>query len=372
MLWDLVWRNKNTVSLSFCLTFSIVGMIWQSNPLTSVVGFFGKVADRISGAVNSGVSLPGNLFHQISEYSDLQSKYDKALLQLEENRNNIDKYETLKRENDQLRAALDFPAHTDYAQIKAQVLGIRLNSITPRILINRGRQQGIEPMMPVFTYTVDSNKNLIRSVVGIVAVADRNSSIVQPLQHPDMKLGVRIVSTGQWAMLEGDSENLRRLRLRYITKDADPTSTVFKDPLPEVEKSTVITSGGEGIFPAGIPVGYIVQKGEIDDETGGFLTAYMRPYADIDRLDNVIVLKKKPAVWSQKLDENYSILDNLTTEFGEPVYPELLESEKKKPKPAETKIDSNPIEKTETPAEPENTDTIRRLRNINPTNPTNP
>ncbi|MBW7858050.1 MAG: hypothetical protein H3C43_07145 [Leptonema sp. (in: Bacteria)] len=369
MLWDVVWRNKNTFSLSFCLIFSLVGMIWQSNPLTGVVGFFGKVADRMSGAINSGVSLPGNLFHRISEYTDLQVKYDKALQQLEENRNNLDKYESLKRENDQLRATLEFPAHTDYPQIKAQVLGIRLNSITPRILINRGSTQGIEPMMPVFTYTTDENKNLIRSIVGIVAVADKNTAIIQPLQHPDMKLGVRIVSTGQWAMLEGDSENLRRLRLRYITKDAAATSTVFKDPLPEVEKSTVITSGGEGIFPAGIPVGYIIQKGEMDEENGGFLTAYLRPYADLDRLDNVIVLKKKPAAWAHTLDENYSILDNLTTEFGEPVYPELPETEKKKPKPAETKAEPKPAE---TQVEPETTDTIRRLKNINPTNPNSP
>jgi len=364
MLWDILWRNKNTFSLSFCLLFSITGMIWQSNPLTGAVGFFGKLADRMSGAINSGVSLPGDAFKRISQYTDLQAKYDRALTQLEENRNNIDKYEQLKQENDRLRAALAFPPHSEYTEVKAEVLGIRLNSITPRILINRGSDQGIEPFMPVYTYTTDENKNLIRSVVGIIAVVDRSTSIVQPLQHPDMRLGVRIVSTGQWAMLEGDSENLRRLKLRYITRDAAPDSTVFKDPLPDVEKSTIITSGGGGIFPPGIPVGQIIQKGEIDEESGGFLTAYVRPYADLDRLDYVIVMRKKPDDWSERIQKDYSLVDNLSTEFGSPVYPDLPEEKKKPERPQ--RAEKPEEEKPEKPVTPPADTPGRRLKNLQP------
>ncbi len=368
MLWDILWRNRNTFSLSFCLLFSITGMVWQSNPLTGVVGFFGKLADRMSGAINSGVSLPGDAFKRISQYTDLQARYNKALEQLEANRNNIDKYEQLKRENDRLRAALNFPPHSEYEEVKAEVLGIRLNSITPRILINRGSDHGLAPFMPVYTYTTDEHKNLIRSVVGIIAVADRTTAIVQPLQHPDMRLGVRIVSTGQWAILEGDSENLRRLKLRYITRDAAPDSTVFKDPLPDVEKSAIITSGGSGIFPPGIPVGQITQKGEIDEENGGFLTAYARPYADLDRLDYVIVMKKKPDAWGPLMKREYSLIDNLETEFGSPVYPELPEEKKpakpqRSQKPRQPEKPEKPQEKKpETPAETPG----RRLKNLQP------
>lgn len=365
MLWDIVWRYKNTFSLSFCLIFSLVGMVWKANPLTGVSGFFGKTADRASGAINSGVSLPGNLFRRISEYTDLQEKYEKVLAQLEENRSNVDKFEMLKRENDQLREAMGFPPHREYPEVKAEVLGIRLNSITPRILINKGRDDGIEPFMPVYAYTTDENRALIRSVVGIVAIADGSTAIVQPLQHPDMKLGVRIVSTGQWAVIEGDSENLRRLKMRYITRDAAADSTVFKDPMPDVEKSTVITSGDGGLFPPGIPVGQIIQKGEIDDEGGGFLTAYLRPYANLDRLNYVVVMRKRPEAWAQRIDQPGSILDNLSTEFGAPVYPDLPAEKKRAPKkpgaPAEP-------EETEEPAEtqPAPGPGGRRLRNLTP------
>jgi rod shape-determining protein MreC len=364
MLWDILWRNRNTFSLSFCLLFSLTGMIWQTNPLTGVVHFFGKLADRVSGAINSGISLPADAFRRIHQYTDLQAKYERALAQLEENRNNIDKYEQLRQENERLRAALGFPPHSNYTEVKAEVLGIRLNSITPRILINRGSDHGIEPFMPVYTYTSDENKNLIRSVVGIVAIVDRTTSIVQPLHHPDMRIGVRIVSTGQWAMLEGDSENLRRLKLRYITRDAAPDSTVFRDPLPDVEKSTVITSGGEGIFPPGIPVGQIVQKGEIDEESGGFLTAYLRPYADLDRLDYVIVMRKRPDDWSKRIQRDYSLVDNLTTEFGKPEYPELPEDKKKTER---VQTISKPDEELPEKSEPNPADIPgRRLKNLQP------
>ena len=345
----------------------MIGMIWQSNPLTGVAGFFGKAADRMSGAINSGTSLPGNIFDRISQYGDLQVKYDRALAQLEENRNNIDKFDQLRSENAKLRETLGFPAHTDYNEVKAEVLGIRLNSITPRILINRGSDQGLAPFMPVYTYTTDENRNLIRSVVGIIAVADKSTAIIQPLQHPDMQLGVRIVSTGQWAMLEGDSENLRRLKLRYITKDSAPDSNVFKDPLPDVEKSTIITSGAGGIFPPGIPVGQIVSKGDIDEDNGGFLTAYVKPYSDLDRLDYVVVLLKKPEVWSKRTQDDYSLQDYLTTEFGYPTYPEMPQTEKKETKkPATTPTESPTVNEPQVNEEPADQGTGRRLKNLSP------
>ncbi|MCB1137499.1 MAG: hypothetical protein KDK23_02040, partial [Leptospiraceae bacterium] len=100
-------------------------------------------------------------------------------------------------------------------------------------------------------------------------------------------------------------------------------------------------------------------------------TALVKPYAPIDRLDTVVVLLKSPSDWAENF-EREKIEDNLVTEFGPPVFPDLPEVERKlkqqeeerkrreqqQNQPEETKPEEN------TP-EPQGPGPRRRLENIN-------
>ena len=320
MLWDVLSRNKNTLSLSFTLTFSFVCLVWQGNFIARGVGFVGQTSDWISGALNSWLSLPGNIWVELDKYRELERRYEAAQKLLEEYRLEKDKFDILKEDNRNLRQALDFRLSSEHEEIRAEVLGIRLNSISPRMLIDKGSDDGIAPFMPVFARAHDGEQNLIRAAVGIVIAADSGTAVIQPLNHPAFRLGVRIPDTGQWAMLSGNSGRINDLKLNYMSADfgAEEDPVINLADAVKGEK-VVYTSGEGGIFPRGIPVGVFAREGGM---AGDFRTAYVRPFAPISRLDFVTVILKKPEPWSRQWNREEKWEDHLVTEFGEPVYPE--------------------------------------------------
>lgn len=348
MLWDILSRNKNTLSLSFTLTFSFICLVWQGNVVSRGVGFFGKVTDRVSGALNEGLSLPGEIWGVLDKYRELEQRNAAYQKLIEEYRLEKDKFDVLKEDNRRLRQALDFQIGSEYQEVRAEVLGIRLNSISPRILIDKGSDDGLEPFMPVYARAHDGEQNLIRAAVGVVIAADSGTAVIQPLNHPSFRLGVRIPETGQWAMLSGNSGKVNDLLLNYVSPDYGANQDPVVDPARAVRGEKVIyTSGEGGIFPRGIPVGVMSREGGL---AGDIRTAYVRPFAPISRLDFVTVILKKPEVWSRDWNREEKWEDHLVTEFGEAVYPEIDLPKPRTPKP-EPKKEEKAEEKKEQAAE---------------------
>lgn len=356
MLWHILWKNKNTFSLTFTIGFSIISILWQRNPLAMGMNTLGKLGDRVSGAMNASLKAPGVLFVELDKYTELQKKYDAALLKLEHNKLENDKFDTLKRENSLLREQLNFPQHTENPELKAEILAIRINNISPRIIINKGSNDGVKAFMPVITRSYDQQNQIIRAVVGIVASVDSSTSIIQPINHPQFKLGVRIPTTGQWAILSGNSGRLSEVKLTYVSADGSPDrATHSESHIDILKKSTVITSGAGGIFPPGIPVGAIKRDG---GREGEFRSAYVRTFADVSSLDYVTIILKEPASWVHRLNEDVKWDEHLMTEFGPAVYPDDDEKEpethhERKPEPVNTA--------TEQPQEENSTDTPEEI-----------
>ncbi|MCB1164937.1 MAG: hypothetical protein KDK33_02215 [Leptospiraceae bacterium] len=368
MLWEILWRRKISFSLGFCILFSVTCILWQRNPFAKGAAYFGKLADELGRAINSGLSIPGELWVRVDQYQDLQQKYEQAQKRLEEYRLEKDKFDALNRENQKLRDALEFPPMEGVKELTAEVIGVRLNSISPRLLIRAGSADGIRPFMPVICKAHDENKNLIRAVVGIVAITGEHTSVVQPLIHPGFTMGVRMPNTGQWAIYSGNSGSVTRGVLTYLSSDSFANRTVYKDPRVEIKKTPVYTSGQAGLFPPDIPVGLITGEGNPEGE---FRTAMVEPYAPIDRLDTVVVLLKEPAAWSQKFEDD-KIEDNLVTEFGPPVFPDLPEVERKLKKQEEArkaqqeKADDPEVDEPEKQPEPQGPGPRRRIENVTP------
>jgi len=363
MLWDVLWRNKNSFSLTFCVLFSLTGIFWQSgtNPFAKGVGYFGAVADRISGALNSGFQLPNVLWIEIAKYQELEKRYDQAQKMIEAYRLEKDKFDFLKMENDRLRKALAFSSSREFPELKAEVLGIRINSISPRIIIDKGRKHGIAPFMPVIAHAYDKNQNLIRAVVGIIAFASENVSVVQPINHPGFRLGIRINGTGQWAILTGNSGRIGMLRIENLTDQLSPFSVGEGDSTgSEIKNKMVVSSGEGGMFPHGIPVGIL-------KEVAGD-SAYVAPFVSLSTLDTVAVILKKPEPWVEVWDKKINWDEHLITEYGPAVF--LEEQRVKKRKPTETRDrqkkqvkgegNDKPVEQEESSDEPSR----RRLQQL--------
>lgn len=320
MLWHILWKNKNTFSLAFTLTFSLAGILWQKNPFSQGVGFLGKVTDRLSGALNASLQVPEILWVELDRYRDLEKKYSSALKQLEEYQLEKDRFDRLSDENSRLREQLGYQKASQYPEIPATVLGIRMNSISPRIIINRGTRDGITPFMPVVVRTHDQDGQLIRAAVGMIAQADSTTSIIQPIIHPSFQLGVRVEETGYWAILNGNSGQFDQVLLTYIAENGNPGLTTHSSTGVNLEPGQrIVTSGSGGLFPPGIPVGYILNRENHGEE---LKTTRARIFASLSRLDSVIILKKHPDKWAIQSERDISWDQHLMSEFGPTNFPE--------------------------------------------------
>ncbi len=352
MLIDILSRNRNLTSLTFCLSFSILCILWQSNPFAQGVGYFGKVADRISGALSSGLRFTGTLWVELDQYRELEQRYENAQAAIEQYRLEKDKFDLLTAENEQLRTALGFSPPAQYQEVRAEVLGIRLNSISPRIIVDKGSEDGIRPLMPVLTRAHDLENNLVRCVVGVVAAVDSSTAIIQPLTHPGFRMGVRIQESSEWAIMSGNSGRVTQVQLQYLTANHAPEQAILAHSELKIKADQYVVSSGEGgIFPRGIPVGVIQEEGPRDGE---FRTAYVAPLAPISNLDIVSIVLKAPEKWAAGWEQKERWEEHLDTEFGPPVYFETTET-RRKPTPAPREQQTPPAT-TGTTATPRTTD----------------
>ena len=334
MLWDVFSRNKNVFSLGFCISFSLLCLFWEGNFLNRGLSFFGSISDRVSGFLSSTLSFTGEIWVELDKHRELEKRYEQAQKRLKESRLEKDRFDRLERENERLRKQLELPRQNDFPEIQAQVKAIRLNTISPRIIIGKGKKHGIELYMPVITRAHDNQQNLVRAVVGMIVAVDDYNAVVQPLTHSGFRMGVRLPKRGQWAILSGNSGSSRETLLTYLSASAQENRATFSHSEINLElKSTVVTSGAGGIFPPGIPVGKVLRKGE---QEGEFKTAFVQPYVEVDRLDFVIIILKKPEKWTPEKNTHRNMDEHLITPFGEPIYPEITRKKRRR-RPAESK-----------------------------------
>ena len=374
MLWDILWRNRIALSLGFCLSFSLLCIFWQRNPLSQKIGYIGRFADRVSSFMNSSLNYTGTLWVEFDKYRSLEQRYEKAQKMLENHRLEKNKFSFLQRQNQYLRETLSLKRLSSYSEIRAEVLGVRLNSISPRIIIGKGQKDGIHSFMPVITRTYNHQDNLIQSVVGITVIAEEDTALVQPLTHPSFELGVRIEHSQEWAILSGNSGRTNEVLLTYITSDFSPKQAILtQDSVPLLRNALIYTSGAGGIFPTGIPIGIVSGVGR---RRYDFKTAYVQPFAKISELNYVSVILKRVEKWAQVWDREAHWQDYLKTEFGEPVYPKLEESNNKartqaKKKGSPQKVNTKPtsIKRKKIRSPKKFRASPRRLQNVGPSGP---
>jgi len=372
MLWDVIWRYKNNFSLIFCVTFSITSILWHTNtnPFARSVNYFGVLADRMSGFLNSGLRFTDGVWVEFAEYRELELRYEKAQKTIEDFRLERDKLDILRQENERLRRILDINVSEENDIVKAEVLGVRLNSISPRIIIDKGSASGIKPFMPVYAEAHDSSRNIIRAIVGMVASTGENVSVIQPIIHPDFKMGVRIPNTGHWAIISGNSGKKGRLLLKDFALENQSVNIFREAAQVKYEDNMIVTSGEGGVFPSGIPVG-LLEKSMSDLAENEIV--YVMPLAPIGKLDIVSVILKTPEVWNDTWQKNIDWEEHLHTEFGPPQYPATMSSKKTKKQYRETinKQDDKKQEEidNEEKSSPGQTEQRRRLNNMPQSSP---
>jgi len=172
-------------------------------------------------------------------------------------------------EAERLRKLLGFAEASDERRyLGARVIGIRLGTVGRQLLtVDRGGDDGVTPMMPVV---------VADGVVGRIHAVAAHTADVLVLTDLNSSIAVRVERTRARANVRGLGKP-ELCRLDYALRIED---MIEGDPL--------VTSGTDGVFPRGLPVGKVTQLER--KQHGLFQDARVVPAVDVTRLEEVLVL----------------------------------------------------------------------------------
>jgi len=190
------------------------------------------------------ISLPGktidSFFKTVRTHFYIHSENLKLKEENSELKNSLYNYNFIKVENNQLKSLLSERA-TPYSTLKnAKVIIDKNSPFIKSIIINKGSKEKIKKGMAVL------DKNYF---IGRTVEVNFFSSRVLLVTDLNSRIPVIIEPNGYQAILTGDGES--EPKLEYLPKSH------------EIKKGNVVyTSGKDGIFSPGIPIGKIIYNSE--------------------------------------------------------------------------------------------------------------
>jgi rod shape-determining protein MreC len=166
-----------------------------------------------------------------------------------------------------LQALLGFREQFISETTPAQVISTTGTDFSRGIFIDKGTKDGLRVDMPVITPD---------GVIGKIVRAYPSSSLVLLINDPTSGAGVI----------------LEKSRLQGILKGTSDGDTVLNNIMSDekvIPGDMVLTSGGDRVYPKGLPVGTIVGTGPGKDL---FLNVKVKPSARLERLEEVLVITK--------------------------------------------------------------------------------
>ena len=192
-----------------------------------------------------------------------------ARLRLAEQSQRAGQVEQLLLENARLRQLLALRERVQVPGTAAQVLYDATDPYSRRVVIDKGRMQGIEPGSPVLDES---------GVLGQVTRVYPFVSEITLLIDRDQVIPVMNMRTGTRGVAYGDpSPRGGMLELRYMSVTEDVR-----------EGDLLATSGVDGVYPPGLPVARVVSVDRRSDTS--FTRIQCQPLAQLQGVTHVMVL----------------------------------------------------------------------------------
>jgi len=167
-----------------------------------------------------------------------------------------------------LQALLGFKEQFIAKTVAAQVIGASGSDVSRIVYIDKGEDAGLRRDMAVMTAD---------GIVGKVALVYPSVSQVLLINDPTSGVGVLLEKSRLQGVLRGTPGG--EVVLERVMSD---------EQVPMGE--TVLTSGGDQIFPKGLPVGTVAKVANGKDL---FLNIKIKPAANLSKLEEVLVLVEK-------------------------------------------------------------------------------
>ena len=212
------------------------------------------------------------------ENDQLKQEVTKLRVSLEQERSVAQQTRTLQQ-------LLDLRSATSFETAAAMVIGSGADPEFRTITIDKGTQDGLRPDMAVISPA---------GIVGRILMPTARAAKVQLIIDRDAAAGVLIERSRVNGVVEGlgSGEELGfkagMISLNYVPSSADVKPG-----------DRVVTSGIDGIYPKGVPVGEIQSV----ERPGGEWRIRVKPAVDFAALEAVLVVLKAPEPPSETADD---------------------------------------------------------------------
>jgi rod shape-determining protein MreC len=222
----------------------------------------------VQGGLNTVVDSTRSVFTGYLVLVGAAQENEQLSLDLAKARAAVAELGELRLENDRLRRLNELRARQPGKAVGATVIGRSTSARFRTVRIDQGTESGIASGDAVLS---------VDGAVGQVLRAGAGHADVLLLTDGLSAAGARIQDTRLRAVAAGDGGST--LQLGFVPRS---------DRSGVKEGDLVVTSGDDGVFPPGVPVGRI---STIEmPETGLFLEVEVTPAAPLDRLEEILVI----------------------------------------------------------------------------------
>jgi len=255
----LILRIKEYLILTF---FVVISLILIFNNDNTQIRFLRAFAIGFVGTLQSGVSAVPNVFELQNENKYLREKNIELA-------NEVASLKEAKLENIRLSKLLTLKDKNILGIISAKIVNKSLVQTRNTITINAGENDSIKVNMPVVT-----DDGLVGKIVGV----SKNYSIAQILYNKDLRISAKV----QRSRVDGifTYDGVGNLVLTNVPKAADVNPG-----------DLIITSEYSNLFPGGIPLGTVVETGNLDNL---FKKITIKPAVNFNILEEIFVVKSQP------------------------------------------------------------------------------
>jgi rod shape-determining protein MreC len=239
----------------------------RANYLETVRLWMGAAASPVYTIVQAPGQVWSWLTGSFADRIELRTENAELSEQLRVARVKLLQFDSLREENVRLRAVREASAGVGGRTMIAEIMRVDVDPFRHRVRINKGTDDGVfrnQPVLDAF------------GIVGQVVQVDKFSSTIILISDAEHAIPIQVNRNGIRSIAVGGGD-LGRLSLPYMTVESDVK-----------EGDLLVSSGLDGIFPAGYPVAKVSKVERNSSDTFALVEA--KPLAQLDRDREVLLL----------------------------------------------------------------------------------
>ena len=265
-----MFKQKNYFALGAVIVVAVLILSLPTNATTRLKFAISSWFLPLFGLADTAQQLPADLADTVLPRRELLQQINKLRLENQQFKEQQFQTAAIARENDQLRASLNWQKQMPWKLKLAKVVTRDPANWWRTVQIDLGTRDGVRENLPVLTASglVGRISSVKQTSAQVVLIGDPNCRVSALVENAAHDTGVLLAS----GLLDTSL-----VQLTYLASSANLKSG-----------QSVVTSGLGGIFPKGIPIGQVVDARSV--EFGLYTEARVKLNANLGSLEQVWVL----------------------------------------------------------------------------------